>query len=93
MSEKVLVQIASRALALNLVVWSAATLVYLLPEAFSIFHYLNMQNRTEGQNYSYKYYMILIASRLILSAGLFVASVWIYKCGPDVHRFLAPTEE
>jgi hypothetical protein len=86
MSDKVLVQIASRALSLNLVVWSAATLVYLLPEAFSFFHYSNLTDRTSLQDYYYKYDIILIASRLILSAGLFIASVWIYKCGPDVHR-------
>jgi hypothetical protein len=93
MSNKELVQIASRALSLNLVVWSAANLAFIPSEAFSFFHYFRMQDRTSGQDYLLEYDALLVVCRLILCIGLFVASIWIYRCGPDIYRFLAPSEE
>jgi hypothetical protein len=51
MTKKGFVQIASRALALNMVMWSAAELALVLARVFSVAHYLNFQGRSPSQEY------------------------------------------
>jgi hypothetical protein len=54
---------------------------------------LSFPVRSPGQEYFLRSDLILLLSHVILSAGLFIASVWVYKCGPSIEAFLAPTEE
>jgi len=93
MSRKAFVPLASRALSLNLVIWAVAGLVYVPAHFFSALHYRNMGVRTPRVEYLYILDLILILSHLVLSVGLFIASVWVYRCGPSIEGFLSPSEE
>jgi hypothetical protein len=93
MTKKGFVQIASRALALNLVIWSVVELVYIPGHVFSIAHYVNIQGRSPSQEYFLWSDIIVLLSRVVLCAALFLASVWVYRCGPSIEAFLSPSEE
>jgi hypothetical protein len=93
MTKKELIQLASRALSLNLVIWSVASIVYVPSPLFAMLHYRNMASRTASQDYFYTYDFITLFTRLLLAAGLFMAAVWFYRCGPTIENFLSPSEE
>ena len=91
MSKKELVLIASRAIALYLIFWSLGNLANIPALVFAISHYTG-QPSSAGQNYLYKYQLIQLLSHIVLTIGLFVAAVWIYRCGPQIEAFLSPSE-
>lgn len=93
MTKKEFVQLASRALSLNLVVWSVASLVYVPGPAFSMLHYRSISVRTASQDFYYTYDFITVLTRLVLAGGLFLAAIWFYRCGPDIEKFLLPSED
>ena len=93
MSRKALVQLASRALALNLVIWAVGGLAYIPSPFFSLLHHRAIEGRTAYQDYLYTSDFIAVMSRLVLSTGLFIAAVWFYRCGPKIETFLSPSEE
>jgi len=93
MTKKELVQLASRALALNLVIWSVASFVYVPAPLFAMLHYRNIPSRMPAQDYVYTHDFITLFTRLILAAGLFIAAVWFYRCGPTIEAFLSPSVE
>lgn len=93
MSRKALVQLASKALALNLVIWAVAGLVYVPAIFVSVLHYRNMGVPAPQVKYFYTYYLIQLSSHLVLSGGLFIASVWVYRCGASIEGFLSPSAE
>jgi hypothetical protein len=93
MTKKGFVQIASRALALNMVMWSVAELALVPARVFSVAHYLNFQGRSPSQEYFLRDEIIWLLSHVVLSAAIFIASVWVYRCGPSVEAFLSPSEE
>jgi hypothetical protein len=93
MSRKGFVEIASRALALNLAIWYVGTLVYVPGILFSLRHYESPQVPTPGQQYIFRYYLFSPISQVAMSAVLFLAAVCVYRCRPDVEVFLSPSEE
>jgi len=93
MSRKAFVQLASRALALNLVIWAVAGLVYVPAIFFSVLHYRSMGLGTPLAEYLYNLELIQLMSHLVLSAALFLSSVWVYWCGATIEGFLSPSEE
>jgi hypothetical protein len=93
MTKKALIQLASRALAMNLAIWSVVDLAYMPAYVFAIAHHATAKNASAWENYMYHYDFILLVTRIVLSAGLFVAAVWIYRCGPEIENFLTPEEE
>jgi len=92
-TNKLVVQLVSRAVALNLVIWAVETLVYIPGIVFSLSHYAGPDVHSATQAYFYRYYYISLVSHLVYSSGLFIAAVWVYGCGPTVERFLLPSEE
>ena len=91
MSKKEVVQIASRAIALYLVFWSLGQLTSVPALAFAISHY-GGQGVSAGNAYSRNYYVIQLSSHFVMSIGLFLAAVWVYRCGPQIEAFLSPSE-
>jgi len=59
----------------------------------SLSHYARIAVKTAFEEYYFRYYLTLLVTRLTVSVTMFVAAIWIYRCGPTVEKFLAPTEE
>jgi len=93
MSRKQFIQIASRAVSLNLLMTSFAWLAMVPVRMYAVLHYRNISARTPSQDYAYTDDFILLISYIGISAGLFLAGVWIYRCGPKIEAFLSPSEE
>jgi hypothetical protein len=91
-SKKEVVQIASRAIALYLVFWSLGQLTNVPALAFAISHY-GGQGVSAANSYSRNYYVIQLYSHIVMSIGLLLAAVWVYRCGPQIEAFLAPAEK
>jgi len=92
-TNKLVVQLVSRAVALNLVIWAVESLVYIPEIIFSLSHYAGLEVHSANQAYFYRYDYISLVSHLVYSTGLFLAAVWVYGCGPTLERFLLPSEE
>jgi hypothetical protein len=89
-----LILVASRAMALYLIFWALDHLSYVPVDAFALSHYGSLQTgRQNYQNYLYMQSLILLIRHVIYAVFLFVASVWIYRCGPTISRFLSFPEE
>jgi hypothetical protein len=93
MTKRVLVQLASRALALNLLLWSIYSFMYIPVYSFSLSHYARLTATSASQEYLYRYYFILVVSHVFMTTAIFLAAIWIYKCGPTIESFLSPAEE
>ena len=91
MTKRDLILVASRAMALYLIFWALDHLSYVPVDAFALSHYGSLQ--TGRQNYLYMENLILLIRHIIYAVFLFVASVWIYRCGPTISRFLCSPEE
>lgn len=93
MSRKAFIQIASRAIALNLVVSSLAWFALIPVRVHAFLHYRNALPRTPSQDFVYTSDFLLLLAYIAISGGLFIAAVWIYRCGPRIEAFLSPSEE
>lgn len=93
MSKKALLQLASRAIALNLVFVSLGWLASVPMLAFATARHTTMRSSSSYENYLYSYDLISLITHLALSGLLFVGAVWVYRCGPTVQAFLSPSEE
>jgi hypothetical protein len=89
-SKKELVQIASHAIALYLVFWSLGNLGNVPALVFAISRY--GKGVSAGQDFQHNYYVVQLASHIVLSISLFLAAVWVYRCGPRIEAFLSPSE-
>jgi hypothetical protein len=91
MAKKELIQIASRAISLYLIFWSFGNLANVLSLVFAISHYAGLP-ASVGQDYLYKLQLIQLLSHIVVSAALFLAAVWTYRCGPKLEAYLSPSE-
>ena len=93
MSKKALLQLASRAIALNLVFVSLGWFASVPMLAFSTGHHAIMRSSSAYENYLYSYDLISLITHLAVSGVIFVGAVWVYRCGPTVQAFLSPSED
>lgn len=93
MSRKAIVQLASRALGLNLLVISLGWLVSVPRELFSLVQYRNIGFRTPSQQYLYTSDFITLLSHLLFALALMVAAASLYQNSPFFERFLTPSDE
>jgi len=93
MSQKQFIQIACRAVSLNLLMTSLLWLALVPVRMHAVLHYRSIFPRTPSQDFAYTNDFILLMSYIGISAGVFLAAVWIYRCGPKVETFLSPSEE
>jgi hypothetical protein len=85
------VQVASRAIALYLILVSVGNMAAVPPVAFAVWHYATLP-ASSGQDYGLKFYLIDLVSRVCLSIGLFICALWISRLGPKIERFLSPSQ-
>lgn len=88
-----IVRLVSRALALNLLLWTLESLTYVPMTSFSLSHYARIASRTPSEQYFLRYYGILLATRLLVSVSLFLVAVWMYRAGPTIEAFLSPSND
>jgi len=93
MSRKAFIQIASRAVALNLVMTSLVWLTVIPVRMHAVLHYRSIVPRTPAQDFLYTNDFLLLVSYIVISGGLFIAAIWLYRCGPKIEAFLSPSEE
>ena len=79
-------------MALYLILWALDNLTYVPIYAFSVSHYGSLA-APGVQNYLYMHYLLLLLRHLGLTIALLLASVWLYRCGPTISRFLSLSEE
>ena len=91
MTKRDLILVASRAMALYLIFWALDHLSYVPVDAFAFSHYGALPSG--HQNYLYMQSLIALLRHIIYAVFLFLASVWIYKGGPTISRFLSSQEE
>jgi len=87
MTKKELVKLTCRALALNLLLWSLEGVTYIPISALSVSHYARIEMKSATQEYYFRHYLILFATLMVVSITLFLAVIWIYKCGATVEAF------
>ena len=92
MTKKELVLVASRVVALYFIFWAFDNLSYLPVDAFSLSHYRPLAG-LKGEDYLFKYHLLLVLHRLVVSAFFFIGATWVYKCGPAFQHFLSPSED
>jgi hypothetical protein len=93
MSQKECIQLASRAVALVLLVSSLGWFVSVPVHFHSVLHYRSIFPRTPQQDYIYTNDFLLLLTHIAASAVFFVGAVWMSRCGPTIQRFLSPSEE
>lgn len=91
MSKEELVRLASHAIALYLIFWSVGNLGNIPALIYAVSHFAH-QPVSAGQNYLYSFYLVQLCSQVVVSIGLFLASVWVYRCGPKIAAFLSPSK-
>ncbi len=93
MSKNASIQLASRAVAMILLISSLGWFLTVPVYFHSVLHYRSIFPRTSQQDYIYTNDFLLLLTHIGASAVFFVGSVWVYRCGPTIYRFLSPSEE
>ena len=91
MTKKEMVVLASRATSLYLIFWALSALSYIPGKAFSLSYYA-AQASSPRRDYLYKSELIQIGHTAVMCIGLFMAAIWIYRCGPTIEAFLSPSQ-
>jgi len=88
------VVLASRTLAMLMLVWTFADLSYLPEELYSFRRYLSGEaGASLYVEHMRHYYLILIAFRLLRAIGFLLMAMWLRKCGPEVMEMLLPLDQ
>jgi hypothetical protein len=85
MPRKEAVQVASRALALLMIVWVLVELTQLPQVVLGLAHHLQQNSVLIPQRYWTIYYVAGLSSHAVRMMGLSFAAVWFWKCGPGVE--------
>jgi len=93
MSREEGIQLASRALALLMIIWAFVDLTYLPGSLLYLVHQLRVRSVLLPQNYAVASAMTSTINHGLRLVGLSVAAVWFWNCGPGVQSaFSAPRE-
>lgn len=93
MSRRDAVVLASRTLAMLLLIWTFADLSYLPEELHSFRHYLSGEAGASLYEHMQYHYLLLIAFRLVRALGFLLIVIWLRRCGPEVMELLLPVEQ
>jgi hypothetical protein len=91
MSRKDAVVLASRALALLLVLWALTDVSYLPEYVHSLIHHSNQESVLTPHGYWFYYYLVRLASLLVRIVGYSIAARWLFKGGPRVEELFLPS--
>ena len=93
MSREEAVQLASRALALLMVVWALTTLTYLPVTLVGLIHHLRQGSILLPHDYWTNYYLAALISEIVRFLGQCLAAIWFWKYGPGVRSALFPARD
>ncbi len=82
--------IASRILALLLLVWALLDLAALPEQGFSLIHYRILINKTPHDVYMSHLYLIATITLALKILALLATVEWLWKCGPKVEGLFSP---
>jgi hypothetical protein len=92
MSRKDAVVLASRTLALLLVVWALTEASYLPQSLHSLLRYINQEpGSSTAVQYWRHYYLIGLGFVVIRMVGFSLLATWLFKGGPEVEELLSPS--
>jgi hypothetical protein len=93
MSKREAVLLASRALAVLLMVWALSDVSYLPGRVFSLLHYLNREPSSAYTEYMRHYYITEVGFLVTRIVGFSLLSRVLFKGGPDIHELLLPASD
>lgn len=93
MSSRDAVVIVSRAFALYLLFWALSAASYLPEYIFSFSHHAGDASVLTGSGYFRNLYLITLIAAAVRSMILLALSLWFYRSGAAISRFLLPTQE
>jgi len=94
MSRKDAVVLASRTLALLLVVWALSDVSYLPEYAHSFVRHTDQESVLfTSHGYWYWYYLFRLGSLLVRIVGYSLAARWLFKGGHEVLELFLPASE
>jgi hypothetical protein len=92
MSKQDVVVVASRTLAVLLLVWALTDLSYLAGSVYGFLHYSNVELNSPTATQYYRHSSLISLSFLIVRIiGFFLLSRWLFKGGPEVAELLLPS--
>jgi hypothetical protein len=92
MSRKDVLVLASRTLALLLVVWALAEASYLPESLHSFLRYINREpGSSTAIQYWRHYYLIRLSFGLTRMLGFSLLARWLFRGGPEVEELLSPS--
>jgi hypothetical protein len=89
MSRQDAVMMASRSLAVLMLVWGLSELCNLPEYLNSYFRYGDVV-QTSSVSYWHHYYLLRICFLMTRAIGFFLLSRWLFKGGPEVYELLLP---
>jgi hypothetical protein len=93
MSRKDALSLASRSLAVLLLVFAFTDVSYLPGSVHSFLHYLTYEHATPGTEYLRHYYLIALGFLITRIVGYCLVARWLYRGGPEIEELLLPTAE
>jgi hypothetical protein len=94
MSRKDGVVLASRTLAVLLIVWALTDVSYLPGSLHSFLHYIGQETSSSpGVQYLRHYHLIALGFLVIRIVGYSLVAMWLYKGGPEIEELLLPGSE
>jgi hypothetical protein len=92
MSKRDAVVLASRTLALLLLVWTFSEFCALPEHLLSYFHYARYEPATAYIDYMRHYYLALLTVNVAKIIGFSVMALWLHDAGPGVAEALLPAD-
>lgn len=89
MSREEGIQIASRTLALLMIIWAFVDLTYWPGILLHLIHQLRIRSVLVPQSYGVTSSVVDIITHSVRLVGLSVAALWLWKCGPGVQSALS----
>jgi hypothetical protein len=92
MSKREIVVLVSRALSIIQIVTVLLEVTYLPQELLGLFHHIFPLQTPVFGDYLSRSYMEAVLALIARIAICSFAAVLLWKCGPDIERFLTPSE-
>ena len=93
MSSKDTVILASRTLAVLLMVWALSEISSLPGNLYSFLHYASQDRLSSGFEYYRHLHLIALGFLFIRILGFSLVARWLFKGGPEIEELLLPASE
>ena len=92
MSRRDAAVLASRTLALLLIVWALAEVLNLPEYVYSFIHHLHQESVLSAKHgYWYYYYLTCLGFVIVKIVGFSLTAWWLFKGGPRVEKLFLPS--